>query len=198
MKKYLFYKYPEFAIAVLIIGFYVFLDLILAYVFISEDYNSFRTKHFYYHHGLLPNQSSIASWNSIRYPMFTNSAGCRDKDASIINPEPSGKRILFIGDSHTEGVGLPYFETFAGIIQKRLEKSGTELLNASAVSYSPKIYFLRTKFLLDVQNIKVSEAFVFIDISDARGTVRIKYCCSLHKILQFNPFPYFFNLFRCE
>ena len=164
-----FQKHPRITIITFVLCFYLIVDLALGLIFQNLDYNSFRVRHFYYHHGLLPNQTAFASWSGISYPMFTNSVSCRDKEVRTIKPYSSEKRILFIGDSHTEGVGLPYNETFAGILQNRLENTGKEILNASAVSYSPKIYFLRTKYLLDIQKIHVNEVFVFIDISDLQN-----------------------------
>ena len=40
------------------------------------------------------------------------------------------------------------------------------LINLSAVSYSPSIYFYKTKYFIENHNMKFSDLYVFIDISD--------------------------------
>ena len=76
------------------------------------------------------------------------------------------KRIVFIGDSFTEGVGVEYQSTFVGLISSRLEQHNVEVLNAGVVSYSPIIYWRKIKYLLEDVELKFDELVVFIDISD--------------------------------
>ena len=77
--------------------------------------------------------------------MFTNSLGFRDRTVREIPLASKQKRILLIGDSFIEGMGVPYENSVAGILGESLKADATEVLNAAAVSYSPKLYFLKTR-----------------------------------------------------
>jgi len=143
------------------------LDLITGFIIIPERYTSFRTSHYYYHHGLQPNQDTWATWGASLYRVRTNSLGLIDSAAYNVNLEGTRKRLLILGDSHSEGVGVPYEKTFSGILSKRLTGE-FDVLNASCISYSPKIEFLKAKYLLE-QGLKVTHMFVLIDISDMQN-----------------------------
>lgn len=147
------------------------IDVTLAGLLIKDSNRKFRTAHFYYHHDLLPNQKVIANWYNIHYPMYTNSLGFRDVEVKTIPLEISKKRIVLMGDSHTEGVGVKYEETFAGRLSKLTDAADTEILNAAAVSYSPRIYYLKTKYLLEEVGLRFDELFVFIDLSDIQNEI---------------------------
>lgn len=125
---------------------------------------SYRTQDRNFHHGLLPNKEVKDTWGD-SYITYTNSLGFRDKAIREIPLAASQKRIVFIGDSFTEGVGVPFEKTFAGMIAENV-KDSIEVLNAGCISYSPKIYYLKTKYLLEKTQLKFDELFVFIDISD--------------------------------
>ena len=74
------------------------LDLVSGIFLIPDSYNSFRTKHYYYHHGLLPNQETLAAWGALIYPMFTNSLGMADSAVYKVNNQSDNHRILVLGD----------------------------------------------------------------------------------------------------
>ena len=71
-----------------------------------------------------------------------------------------------IGDSFTEGVGIEFKNTFAGILQQRLAQNDIEVLNAAVSSYSPIIYFRKTQYLLETAGLEFEHLIVFIDLSD--------------------------------
>ena len=48
-------------------------------------------------------------WGYEKYKIFTNNLGFKDKSNREIEFK---KKILFIGDSFTEGVGIKYEDTF--------------------------------------------------------------------------------------
>jgi hypothetical protein len=73
------------------------------------------------------------------------------------------KRVVFIGDSFTEGSGVPYEQTFVGRFGRAFPD--LDVLNAAVGSYSPSIYFQKLKHFLDV-GLRFDEAIVYIDISD--------------------------------
>ncbi len=124
----------------------------------------FRISHKYYHHDLMPNKQNQDIWGGLPYNVFTNSLGFKDAAVREIPLKIAKRRILLLGDSFTEGVGLPFEKTFAGMITIAL-KDSIDVLNAGCVSYSPKLYYLKTKYLLEKQ-LRFDELFVFIDISD--------------------------------
>lgn len=145
----------------------VILDFLSGFIIISDNFTSFRNPHYYYHHGLQPDQDTWAAWGSLLYPFRTNSLGMADSAVYKVKLNADKKRILILGDSHSEGVGVPYNKTFSGIISKRL-KEDIEVLNASCISYSPKIEYLRARFLFE-KGLKVNHVIVFIDISDMQN-----------------------------
>ncbi len=145
------------------------LDLGSGLLLIPEDFNSFRASHYYYHHGLMPNQETLASWGALIYPMRTNSLGMIDSAVCRVDPVSENHRILILGDSHSEGVGVPYEKTFAGRLASSLKDHRMEVLNASAVSYSQKIEYLKARFLIEQEGLQVDEILVLVDISDIQN-----------------------------
>ena len=143
------------------------LDFVTGLIIIRESYTSFRTPHYYYHHGLQPNQDTWGAWGSSLYPVKTNSLGMIDSASYDVGMVSDKYRILFMGDSHSEGVGIPYEKTFSGLLSKRMGEKA-EVLNASCISYSPRIEYLKTIYLLE-QGLKVDHIFVLIDISDMQN-----------------------------
>jgi hypothetical protein len=168
-EKNIFEKRPGLTIIIILIVFLIILDIIAGLIFIKEDYQSFRIQHYYYHHGLQPNQKAYARWNVKIYPFNTNSLGFRDFSPRKISLEKNQRRILFMGDSHTEGVDLPFEFTFTGILTAKAEQHNTEILSAAAISYSPRIHYLITEFFIEKKKLECDEIYVFIDISDVQN-----------------------------
>jgi len=148
---------------------FIGMDLLFGLFLIPDSFNSFRTKHYYYHHGLLPNQETMAAWGALVYPMFTNSLGLIDSTVYKVSKKTDKRRILIVGDSHSEGVGVPYLLTFAGRMAQSLKPHGIEVINASAVSYSQKIEYLKAKYLIENKGLEVDEIIVMIDLSDLQN-----------------------------
>lgn len=166
-----FRRNPKKALGLGVIVFLLVADWIFGLLLIPRDHNTFRRPHPVFHHALLPNQVATAKWGERVYPMYTNSLGFRDKEPREVSLEPSGKRLLIIGDSFCEGVGVLYEETVAGMLAARFEPNGMEVLNASVVSYSPKLYYLKIRYLLEEVGLKFDHLVVFIDISDIQNEI---------------------------
>lgn len=145
------------------------LDLGTGFLLIPEGFNSFRTRHYYYHHGLLPNREGMAAWGALFYPVATNSMGMIDSAVCRVLKKSERHRILVLGDSHSEGVGVPYRSTFAGRLSELLKEHEMEVLNASAVSYSQKIEYLKARYLLEQEGLEVDEIMVLVDFSDIQN-----------------------------
>ena len=152
-----------------IIGILV-LDLVIGHFVMPREIKEpleLRNLNPYYNHGLNANVECTASFGPLRYKIFTNSLGMVDKSVREVKRDNKGKkRILFIGDSFTEGQGYPYSQTFVGRLDGKVDTNHVELLNAGVSSFSPKLYYLRTKYLIEEEKLKVDELFCFIDYSD--------------------------------
>jgi lysophospholipase L1-like esterase len=119
-----------------------------------------------YHHDLAKSADAVAMWGGTRYRVRTNSRGFKDATTREIPLTQEGPRVLLIGDSFTEGIGLPFERSYAGIIAQRLGAGGVEVLNAGVSSYSPAIYYAKVRYLVEEVGLQFAELVVFMDISD--------------------------------
>ena len=91
------------------------------------------------HHNLAPRFEGVDSWGETRYRLVTDSLGFKDATTRDVPLKSDTHRVLLIGDSFTEGVGVEFQDTFAGLLyragQERTPK--IEFLNAGLSSYSP-------------------------------------------------------------
>ncbi|MFW5820928.1 MAG: hypothetical protein ACOCWA_06540 [Bacteroidota bacterium] len=170
-KKSVFEKYPLLSGMVVFIIIFILLDFILGAIFIPRSYQSFRVKDPWYHHGILPRKAEVTNWGQKYYRFYSNSLGFRDDTIRSIELDSDKKRILFLGDSHTEAVGIPYEKSFAGILKKEASQKGIDILNAAVVSYSPRIHFLKAQYLINQKGLDVDEIFIFIDMSDLNNEI---------------------------
>ncbi len=145
------------------------IDLLAGAFLIPDNDQDFRVPHPYYHHGLLPNRSQTTHWGGIPYQIHTNALGFRDAAVRHIPLQSDKYRILFMGDSHTEGVGIDFSESFTGLLTDKIDTTQIEILNAAAVSYSPKLYYYKTQYLLEEVGLDIDEIYVFMDISDIQN-----------------------------
>jgi lysophospholipase L1-like esterase len=131
----------------------------------NVDKTGFRRQDPNYHHGLAAKRSITETWGKVAYTVATNSLGFKDattRDVPLQSDEP---RLLFIGDSFTEGLGIPYEQTWVGLIGKELSRSGITVLNAGVSSYCPKTVYYKVKTWLD-SGLRLSRIVFFIDVSD--------------------------------
>lgn len=158
------------------VAIYATLDFIYTKYFQEKDRFG-RIAHDYYHHGLMANFEGFESWGRLRARIYTNNLGFKDVRIRHVPAVADTRRILLIGDSVTEGIGLKFEDTFAGMLylagQQRSEK--IEFLNAAAVSYSPIIYYKRIKYLLEA-GLHFDEVVVFSDLSDVQDEATAYFC----------------------
>lgn len=115
-----------------------------------------------YHHTLASNYNGMASFDQhTEYQFCTNEAGFKDKCGAINNIKHYD--IAFLGDSFTEGIGLPYEKTFVGQIAAQVPEK--KIANLGVSSYAPSIYYLKLLDLLN-EGYTFKELVVYIDISD--------------------------------
>jgi len=134
-----------------------------------------RTPSELYHHDLRPRASvEDEVWGPRRSPYRTNSLGFRDRAVREVSLRSTRPRIVFIGDSFTEGVGVRYEDSFVGRVDKALGPRGVEVLNAGVISYCPIIYFRKVKHLLEDVGLEFDALVVYIDIGDIQDEVTYK------------------------
>jgi len=159
---------------VFLILFILIIDLFLAQIAkvtikfwdVSKIEKNYRIKSDIYHHDLAKMVDATGIWGIKQYKILTNSLGFKDKDNQIVDLKSDKYRLLFMGDSFTEGIGVSYENTFVGIIDDNFSKNGIEVLNAAVGTYSPSIYYRKVKYLLEDVQLKFNELVVFIDLSD--------------------------------
>lgn len=165
-------KKALFINVLIFIGF----DVLLAFFFNNDNLTAtlmLRQPHSYYHHGLNANVEVNENWGSESYQIITNSLGFKDvSKRKICLSKENAYRMLFIGDSFTEGVGVPYQQTFVGLLQKKYP--AYDILNAGVISYSPRLYYLKCAFLINHLGLAFDELFVFIDLSDVQDEIVYK------------------------
>ena len=128
-----------------------------------------------YHHKILPNIDKKEKWGGkIEKKLYTNSIGFRDKEIRQVEKvNTNKKRILLVGDSFIEGVGLNYENTISGLLDEYLNDK-YEVLNSGVGSYSPSIYYKKTKYYID-EGYKFDQALIFLDMSDIFDELFIKF-----------------------
>ena len=133
----------------------------------SLSERTYRIKSYRYHHDLAKNvrNKNNAKWGGNVYTVNTNSLGFKDRSDRQIPLKSEKKRLLFIGDSVTEGIGLNYEKTFVGLIDDDL-KEKYSILNAGVLSYSPIIYWKKVEDLINNTGLEFDELIVYLDISD--------------------------------
>lgn len=125
-----------------------------------------------YHHGLAPMRRITEAWGLARYRYATNSLGFKDASPRTVDPAGRGPRVLFMGDSFTEGKGFAYPDTFVGLVGRELAKQGIEVLNGGVDSYSPVIYRAKVKHLLETVGLRFDVLVVFLDLSDIHNEAK--------------------------
>lgn len=127
---------------------------------LTTNEKSYRVPSKKYHHDLKSKASvylKTTMWGKRRYSIFTDSLGFKSKSVKETPLVSNNYRILFIGDSFTEGVGMNFEESFVGIIADKLLGENIEVLNAGAATYSPIIYWRKIKYLVEELGLKFDE-----------------------------------------
>jgi hypothetical protein len=187
----IFERNPRKTILGTLIALFISIDLVAAYAarvilghpfhnrpseirYLHDNPNkNYRTESAIYHHDLKPNASSDgAIWGGNNYTIHTDSLGFKSAGVRITPVAGDRPRVLFIGDSFTEGLGYEHPETFVGRIEAAMAEQGVEVFNAGVSSYSPIIYWRKTKYLIEDVGLQFQDLVVFLDISDIEDEAR--------------------------
>jgi hypothetical protein len=137
-----------------------------------RDHSAFRVPSPIYHHGFRPGVSvDDERWGPLVASYRIDSLGFRDRSVRQVPLSSVDWRVVLIGDSFTEGIGVPYEDTFAGLAAASLAPSGIEVLNAGVASYSPIIYLRRVKNLVEEVGLRFDHLVVFVDVGDVQDEV---------------------------
>ncbi len=186
-------RHPGLSLALLLLGLLALLDVVagvgfrlaagypyfirpqrIGWAHYLEREQLYRVSNALYDHDLAPLKSvDGVTWGPLVYGVRTNSLGFKDATNRTVSLEAPGPRVLFIGDSFTEGVGFAYEDTFVGLVDSAFAGRGIDVLNAAVVSYSPSIYARKVEYLLDEVGLDVDEVVVFLDISDAQDEAQV-------------------------
>ena len=164
-----FTRNPKKTLAALAVAGVLATDFVFALLFPRPDVG-YRIPHAVYHHDLRPDVENMEVWGYRRNRIFTNSLGFKDARRREVELVSSSYRVVFLGDSFTEGRGVPWESTFVGRIGALLEGE-VEVLNAAVASYSPKLYHLKAKYLIEEVGLRFDELAVFLDISDPQDEI---------------------------
>ena len=151
---------------------FLILDFIAAsFLLEQKKYHEkkYRIPNNVYHHTLKKNINADAYWGKRVYQINTDQLGFKTSPKKEKSKSNYTKKVLVMGDSFTEGIGVNYDETFVGTVQNTMPD--IKIYNAAVASYSPKLYYLKTAYLLDSLNLKVDELIVFIDLSDIQDEI---------------------------
>lgn len=130
-----------------------------------------------YDHGFAANFDGYDVWGELRYRLTTNSLGFKDASVRTVPQKSDSRRVLLIGDSFGEGIGMSFEDSFAGMLDRAGRQRGEkiEFLNASVASYSPSIYYKKIKYLLE-SGLQFDEVVLFSDTSDVTDEATSYFC----------------------
>lgn len=127
-----------------------------------------RCKDEYLHHSLKPNVSAPLRWGRAEPIYHTNSLGYRDVKQRIV-PEESlaSTRILALGDSFAECIGVEYEDGFVFNLERLLRNKGmdVEILDAGVGSYCPSLEYRKLKKFLD-KGYHTDKVILLVDPAD--------------------------------
>lgn len=173
--RFVLQNHPRIVGLVICVVLYAVLDLALGSLLhhtiwgtVPEGTVEHRIRSGPLHHVFKPLSHTVDEpWGGKRLvTSYINSLGMRDKSMRQVSLTSAKPRLLFLGDSFTEGVGCRYEDTFVGRVDASLVQEGIEVLNGGVGSYSPTLYERSARHLIDDLKLSVNGVVVFLDLSD--------------------------------
>ena len=121
-----------------------------------------------WHHEIRPNLDLERLWGATRYRFRSDAHGHRtgacagDVDAPLFQ----GRTVFVVGDSFTQGLGVTFEDSVAGLLACAYRDAGFSARNLGTTSYSPVIYHCRIADAARRTGVRPSEIVLFLDISD--------------------------------
>ena len=148
---------------ILFLLLFAIFDLIFSNFIYKETFRYACYKYDIVFYSLKPNcvASEEHESSGISFKVYTDDNGYRylgkKRDKTTQNT------LIFLGDSHTYGVGLEYKSSFVGKIEKNFKNY--KVLNLAVPSYSPTVYNYQIKEIIKSKN-KPNKIFLILDIGD--------------------------------
>lgn len=104
---------------------------------------------------------------------YTNSLGWKDGGPGrVVEKRPDRPRIVFLGDSFTEGLGVAYEHTVPAVVEHSLQAAGhrVEALNGGRASYSPLLEYKRLQRFFE-EGYRADVVVVLFDLSDVQDEI---------------------------
>lgn len=129
-----------------------------------------------YGHELAAKFDGYDVWGEERYRLITNSLGFKDASTRDVLLKSNKHRVLLIGDSFTEAIGMPFEKSFGGLLALAGDRSDKiEFLNAGVSDYQPINYYKKVKHLLD-RGLQFDHVLLLPDSSDTVNEATSKFC----------------------
>lgn len=126
-----------------------------------------------WHHELRANLRTQRRWGPFEYPFATDEHGFRTGECAGSDPTKERDNTVFVvGDSFAEGLGVPFEESFAGLLACAYRTQGMVVRNLGTLSYSPVIYYRKIAESARRLGLTPREVVVFLDISDIHNDAR--------------------------
>lgn len=123
-----------------------------------------------WHHELKPNLSTQRYWGPIGYPFASDEFGFRTGACAANDPrQEHDNTVLVVGDSFTEGIAVPFEESFAGLLACAYRAHGMVVRNAGTLGYSPILYWRKIEESVRRLGFAPREIVVFLDMSDVHN-----------------------------
>ncbi|MEZ4698223.1 MAG: GDSL-type esterase/lipase family protein [Rhodothermales bacterium] len=139
------------------------------------DEPSYRRADAELHHTFLPDAYGSEVWGRRIVNYRTNNLAFRDSTRRNVEPSVAAFRIVLVGDSFVEGIGVDYRNTVAGTLGEELKASSSidpstdfEILNAGVSGYSPKLELRRLEKFFNA-GYTTDLVLLFVDTSDLRN-----------------------------
>jgi hypothetical protein len=119
-----------------------------------------------HHHDLEPNVETLRVWGPIIYRWKTDKNGLRTGACAPGDAEKAWPAIFVIGDSFVEALGSNYEQSFVGLMACDAARQKKAVWNLGVSSYSPIIYWRKVLATANKLDVKPTEIYVFLDLSD--------------------------------
>jgi len=125
-----------------------------------------------WHHDTRPNLDTTRLWGQDRFPFRSDRHGFRTgRCAAEGTPDEKDKTVFIVGDSFAEGLGLPFEDSFAGLLACALRERGLVASNLGTMGYSPLMYHRKIAEAVRRLGYPPREILLFLDISDVHNDV---------------------------
>lgn len=135
-----------------------------------------------YTHTLVANFDGYDTYGGATYQVFTDSLGFRDFSTHHVALAADRHRVVFIGSSFLEGIGVPYEQSLVG--RFALAFPNIDVLNAAVTGYGPSADYEKLRYFID-DGLKFDEAVVYIDPANVQDEA-VGYSYDKHGVLRWS------------